>query len=115
MSLMALMAGLSLSGAQQAQGGLMSYEAVVRCSGLTQAASELEGGESGQGRRLSDAALYWSLTTIQAAQASGRPAAQVDGDQTRARIRAVRELATNVASAARDELQRCLQRTPDLG
>ena len=38
--------------------GLVSYEEAVRCAGLTQAASELEGGESAQGRRLYDAALY---------------------------------------------------------
>ena len=40
--------------------GLVSYDEAVRCAGLTQAASELEGGESAQGRQLYDAALYWS-------------------------------------------------------
>ena len=36
---------------------LVSYDEAVRCAGLTQAASELEGGESRYGRTLYDAAL----------------------------------------------------------
>lgn len=112
---MALTAVLTLSGAQQAaRAPVMSYDEAVRCSGLTQAASELEGGESAEGRALYDAALYWSLTVVQVAQASGRPGAQADGDQTRARIRAVRELAADDAQA-RADLRRCRSRTPDLG
>ena len=91
-----------------------SYDATVRCAGLTQAASELEGGESGEGRLLYDAALYWSLTAIQVAQASGRAAAAAEADQIRARIRAVRELTAGDAAAAA-ELQRCRDRTPRLG
>lgn len=113
MSSMALMAVLSLA-AQQGQSPVMSYDQTVRCAGLTQAASELEGGESTEGRALYDAALYWSLTVIQVAQASGRPPAQVDADQTRARVRAVRELTAD-DGAARAELQRCRARAPDLG
>jgi hypothetical protein len=111
---MALTAVLTLSGAQAARAPVMSYDETVRCSGLTQAASELEGGESAEGRALYDAALYWSLTVIQVAEASGRPGARADADQTRARIRAVRELAADNAQA-RAELQRCRTRTPSLG
>jgi hypothetical protein len=98
----------------QAADGLMSYEQTVRCAGLTQAASELEGGESGRGQSLFDAALYWSLAATQAASASGRPAASADGDQTRARVTAVRELSDDDAGADA-ALQACLRRTPDLG
>ena len=79
-----------------------------------QAASELEGGESGEGRALFDAALYWSLAAAQAADASGRGSAAADADQTRARILAVRQLSAGTAEA-RAALQRCRQRTPDLG
>ena len=41
----ALMAVLSLAAGQTAR-PILSYEAVLRCAGLTQAASEIEGGES---------------------------------------------------------------------
>jgi len=109
---MALMAVLSLGAAQQAQPP--SYEAAVRCAGLTQAASELEGGESDEGRSLYDAALYWSLTTIRMAQTAARPPATAEADWTRARIRAVRELSARDADA-RAELQRCRALAPDLG
>lgn len=94
--------------------GLVSYEEAVRCAGLTQAASELEGGESGEGRSLYDAALYWSLTAMQMAEAAARPPTATEADQTRARIRAVRELSTGDAGA-RAALERCRARTPDLG
>ncbi len=86
----------------------------LRCSGLTQAASELEGGESGEGRALYDAALYWSLTSIQAGQSARRPAATVEAEMTRARIEAVRQL-TARDEAARAALQACRARTPSLG
>ncbi len=89
-----------------------SYDEAVRCAGLTQAASELEGSESARGRSLFDAALYWSLTAAQKAEAAGR-GAQADGDQTRARLRAVRELAAEDA-AAKAVLETCLERTPNL-
>jgi hypothetical protein len=62
---MAFLAVLSLTGAQAAPVQPLPYEEAVRCAGLTQAASELEGGESGEGRALYDAALYWSLTATQ--------------------------------------------------
>ncbi len=114
MSLMALMAGLSLAGAQAAAGETPSYDNAVRCSGLTQAASEMEGGESVEGRALSDAALYWSLTSGQLGRAAARTDVQADQDQTRARIRAVRELAARDATA-RTDLARCRARTPHLG
>ena len=107
---MALMAGLSLGAVQTAPQQPPSYDEAVRCAGLTQAASELEGGESGEGRSLYDAALYWSLTAVQMAQAAARPPA----DQTRARIRAVREISSRDA-AARADLDRCRARTPELG
>ena len=74
---MAVMAVLTLGGGQaSAAPQALSYDEVVRCAGLTQAASELEGGESREGRALYDAALYWSLTAIQGAQTANRaPAA----------------------------------------
>lgn len=109
---LALSAVMSLAGQQAVR--LMPYDEVVRCAGLTQAASELEGGESGEGRTLYDAALYWSLTAIQAAQMTARPAAASEADQTRARIRAVRELSAGDPDA-RTALQRCRARTPNLG
>ena len=93
---------------------LTGYDAAVRCAGLTEAASELEGGESARGRRLFDAALYWSLATSQAGDASSRAMTVIDADLTRARIRAVRELSGGDA-AAREALSSCLSRTPDLG
>ena len=66
--MIALLALSSLALAFQATPsvGLTSYEEAVRCAGVTQAASELEGGESRQGRALYDAALYWSLAAMQA-------------------------------------------------
>lgn len=91
-----------------------SYAETLRCSGLTQAASELEGGESGEGRALYDAALYWSLTTIQSGQTANRPAATVETEMTRARVQAVREL-TARNEAALTALGECRARTPSLG
>ncbi len=105
---------LILTSVQAAGAQPLSYEGVVRCAGLTQAASELEGGESGEGRSLYDAALYWSLTAIEAARTAGRTAEAAETDQTRARIRAVRELSAADA-AARSDLQQCRARTPRLG
>jgi hypothetical protein len=93
---------------------LISYDETVRCAGVTQAASELEGGETAEGKALSDAALYWSLAATQAAQASSRDANAADADQNRARIRAVQQLNAGDADA-RAALQRCRARTPDLG
>ncbi len=110
----ALAAGLTLVAAQSGGQPILSYDAVVRCAGLAQAASELEGGESREGRLLYDAALYWSLTAMQVAQVRGRTPAVAEADQTRARIRAVREL-TAGDTAAVAELQRCRARTPHLG
>ena len=111
---MALTAVLSLSAAQAASQTPPSYDEVVRCAGLTQAASELEGGESSEGRSLYDAALYWSLTALQMAQAAARPPVATEADQTRARIRAVRELSA-ADPEARTALERCRARTPRLG
>ena len=117
-----LTAGLDLSGQAALGAGetprsgasLMSYEQSVRCAGLTQAASELEGGETAEGRKLFDAALYWSLATMQAAQISGRAADAAEDAQTRARILGVRQLSAGQAEA-RAALQRCRSRTPSLG
>ena len=111
---MAFLAVLSLTGAQSSPEQPLPYDEVVRCAGLTQAASELEGGETGEGRTLYDAALYWSLNATQSANAAGRTTAVAEAEQTRARIRAVRELSTNNAEA-RAGLQRCRARTPRLG
>lgn len=111
---MAILALLSLTGAQSAPDQPMPYDQAVRCAGLTQAASELEGGESGEGRSLYDAALYWSLTATQTAGGAGRTPTTAEADQTRARIRAVRELIADDAQA-RADLQRCRARTPRLG
>jgi galactokinase len=91
-----------------------SYAETLRCSGLTQAASELEGGESSEGRALYDAALYWSLTTIQVGQTANRAAATVETEMTRARVQAVREL-TARNEAALTALGECRTRTPSLG
>lgn len=110
----AILAILSLTGAQSAPDQALPYDQVVRCAGLTQAASELEGGESGEGRALYDAALFWSLTATQSAGAAGRTPAVAEADQTRARLRAVREL-TAADADARADLQRCRARTPRLG
>lgn len=114
----AILAGLAAALTATAQTApaptLISYEETVRCAGVTQAASELEGGETAEGRTLSDAALYWSLAATQAAQASGRDAAAADLDQNRARIRAVQQLNAGEAEA-KAALQRCRARTPDLG
>lgn len=93
---------------------VMPYVEVVRCAGLTQAASELEGGESPEGRKLFDTALYWSLAASQIAVAGGQALRQADADQNAARILAVRELGSGNAKA-RTELQACQRRTPDLG
>lgn len=109
----ATLAIASLMLMQQAPASLVSYEEAVRCAGLTQAASELEGGESVEGRKLYDAALYWSLAAMQAATAAGKQSRVADADQTRARIEAVRQLNAD-APTARAALQRCVQRAPNL-
>ena len=93
---------------------LISYDETVRCAGVAQAASELEGGESAEGKALSDAALYWSLAATQAAQASRRDPIVADADQNRARIRAVQQLSAGGAEV-RTTLQRCRAKTPNLG
>ena len=93
---------------------LVSYDEAVRCAGLTQAASELEGGESRYGRTLYDAALYWSLAAMQAATTAGRNPTAAENDQTRARVDSVKRLSANEAEA-RAGLQQCRRMTPDLG
>lgn len=105
---------LSFGLATQQTPPLISYEEMVRCAGLTQAASELAGGEGVDGKALMDAALYWSLTAIQTAIAAGKTPAVAEADQARARIQSVQLLSAENAEA-RAALQRCRQRTPDLG
>ncbi|MBK1970104.1 MULTISPECIES: hypothetical protein [Brevundimonas] len=100
--------------AQAPRARLVSYDEAVRCAGLTQAASELEGGESRYGRALYDAALYWSLAAMQAATVAGRNPAVAEAEQTRARLDAVRRLSAG-ESEARAALQRCRQKAPQLG
>lgn len=105
---------LILTGMQATGGQAVTYNDALRCSGLTQAASELEGGESREGRALYDAALYWSLTTIQAGQMASRSTAAVEADMTRTRVQSVREL-TARNEAALTALGQCRARTPTLG
>ena len=105
---------LALALTAQQTPSLTSYEETVRCAGLTQAASELAGGDGAEGKALMDAALYWSLTALQAASAAGKSAAMAEADQTRARLQAVRLLSADSAEA-RAALQRCQRRTPNLG
>ncbi|WP_297801610.1 hypothetical protein [uncultured Brevundimonas sp.] len=93
---------------------VISYREVILCAGLTQAKSELEGGETTDGRRLYDAALYWSLTAIQLGGATGRPAERTEADMTQSRIHAVRQLNNRDAKALAD-LDKCLKSTPSLG
>lgn len=109
---MAVGLALLLALIQQAP-ALTSYQAVVRCAGLTQAASELAGGEGAEGRALMDAALYWSLTAMQAAAAAGRSAEAAEADQTRARVQAVRLLSAGDAEA-QAALRQCRSRVPAL-
>lgn len=99
---------------QARSSGLVSYAEAVRCAGLTQAASELEGAESAHGRSLYDAALYWSLAAMQAGQAAGRTTVLAEADQTGARVAAVRQL-TEQDAETRAALARCRTLTPDLG
>ena len=106
--------GLALVLAAQQAPALTSYEEMVRCAGLTQAASELAGGEGAEAKALMDAALYWSLTALQAATAAGKSPTVAEADQTRARIQSVRLLSSG-APEARAVLQTCRQRVPDLG
>ncbi len=122
MLFVAFTAALALAQAQsQAQGRteapaprLVSYDEAVRCAGLTQAGSELEGGESRYGRELYDAALYWSLAAMQAATVAGRDPTAAENDQTRARLQSVRRLSAGDAEA-RAGLQRCRRAAPRLG
>lgn len=112
--LLTLLAALQTAPAVTPPARLTSYEETVRCAGLAQAASELEGGESAEGKALSDAALYWSLTAGQAAVAAGKSPIEADQAQSLARRQAVRQLTAGDAEA-RAELDRCRRRTPDLG
>lgn len=93
---------------------VVSYSESVACAGLAQAGSELEGNESDRGRRLFDAALYWSLTTIQMGKASGRLDLQIERDLSGARIRAVRDLSRRTPEAT-EQLSKCVRAAPALG
>jgi len=92
----------------------MSRAETVRCAGLTQAAAELEGGESDEGRALSDAALFWSLASARSAAIQGLSELDADRELTQARMTAVRALSSGDA-AARRELAACRARVPELG
>lgn len=92
---------------------VVTYDTAVKCAGVTQAASELRGGESDEGRALYDDALYWSLTTIQLATAQGRNAATTEEDMQKARVSSVRRLSSEHDDAVRD-LRRCRQMAPSL-
>lgn len=93
--------------------GLVSYAEAARCAGLSQAASELRGADTEQGRVLYDVALYWSLAAMQAARAAGRDVAAAEMDQTRERIAAVALLSRNDPEA-RAALTRCGALAPSL-
>lgn len=90
---------------------LTSYEEALHCAGLTQAASELEGGETPRGRRLYDAALYWSLATIQTARFVGRDPVATEQAMTSVRIRAVKRLSNGEASL-RENITECVRKAP---
>lgn len=90
----------------------------VRCAGLTQAASELDGEREGArdasaAKRLYDAGLYWALTAMQAARSAGRTEEAAEADQTRSRTDALARLREG-SSDAQADLARCLARTPNL-
>lgn len=89
------------------------YALAVRCAGLTQAASELEGSESRYGRALADSALFWTLTAFQAATAQDITYAAAEAEQRVARIQSVRRLNSSEAQARR-QLTECRQKTPRL-
>ena len=89
------------------------YAAAVRCAGLTQAASELEGGESRYGRALADSALFWTLTAFQAAASHNITYTAAEVDQRVARLQSVRRLNAD-DPLARRQLQQCRQKTPRL-
>ena len=90
---------------------LISYAEAVACTGVTQAASELEGGESAEGRALYDAALYWSLSTIQASAIRGDNPEASELQISRARLNAVRRLSAGDEEIRRT-LRECRQKTP---
>jgi hypothetical protein len=92
----------------------LSRAETVRCAGLTQAAAELAGGESDEGRALSDAALFWSLAAAQSGAIQGLSELDADRELTQARVAAVRSLSSGDAGAQR-ELEACVARAPDLG
>lgn len=89
------------------------YALAVRCAGLTQAASELEGSESRYGRSLADSALFWTLTAFQGATAQNISYTAAEAEQRVARIQSVRRLNAG-EPLARRQLQNCRQKTPRL-
>ncbi len=95
-----------------------AWNEAVRCAGLTQAASELDGQgdaerDPSEAKQLYDSGLYWSLTAMRAARTAGRAEAAAEADQTRARAEALTQLRADSSEAGR-ELARCLARTPTL-
>lgn len=97
---------------RQASDGL-DYDGIVRCAGLSQAASEQRTRNGLQDARLSDAALYWGLAAVRSGAALGRTDAQIDADQTARRADAAESFVRqDVRMSA--ELEACLAQTPDL-
>jgi len=92
---------------------VVDYPTAVRCAGLAQAASELEGGESRYGRTLADSALFWTLTAFQAADSRQISYVTAETDQRNARLLAVKRLSQG-EPLARRQLQQCRQQTPRL-
>lgn len=113
LSLIAQLLSVESTSSNNTVASLTSYDQAIHCAGLTQAASELEGGESINGRRLFDAALYWSISTIQATRVAGRDPIAADRAITRIRVRAVHSL-TAKDEATQHRLNECLRKAPSL-
>lgn len=112
MALVSIFSALAILTPGQAMQAV-DYSAAVRCAGLTQAASELEGGESRYGRALADSALFWTLTAFQAAASNDITYAAAEVDQRVARVQSVRRLNAD-EPLARRQLHQCRQKTPRL-
>lgn len=110
-ALTAVLASLQLDSDPAPAPRLTSYEEALHCAGLTQAASELEGGESRHGRKLYDAALYWSLSTIQAARIIGRDPVATEQSMARIRVSTVRRMSNNDESM-RELINDCVRKAP---
>lgn len=90
---------------------LLSYEAALRCTGLTQAALQIEGGETAKGRQLHNAALFWSVSTIQASSMRGQTPTDHEAELNTVREKALKAL-TDADPTAQHNLAECRQRLP---